>query len=323
MKSKGDNSRSLSLGAGRLDRMVGNITQLKYFVAVAEELHFGHAAQRLGMSQPPLSKHIKALETAYGTQLLVRTKRSVKLTPAGQVLLAEARSLLHHADRVGHVMQGAATGNLSNIFLGSVPFALFEAVPAIVQGFRRTAPGVNIVLSEGHTASVMSGVETGNLDFGVVWKNHGDTDFQELAIVSGGFMAALPPSHPLLARPVIDLADLASEPLVVPSRQHSPFHHDRLIASFVDAGLSPKIEYEIPMILSQLGFVASGMAIALVPHVARRLDTFGVEFRPVRDLDAEYKLLLIWREENLSASGRKFLEFVREDSDLEFLKDPR
>ena len=319
-----DDRREGHLGPpSRLERININFTRLRYFVAVAQELHFGRAARRLGISQPPLTKHIQALEQLYGTALFERTRRSVNLTPAGAVLLAEAKNLLAHAERVSHVMQGAGAGALENLFLGCVPYALFGALPAYVRGFREVHPDTNIVLAEGHTASVLGGVGEGRFDFGVVWKNHGTIGLSEHPIVAGGFVAALPDGHRLLEKPAVALADLAEEPLILPSRQHSPYHHDQFIAAFVAIGVTPKIDYEIPTILSQLGFVASGLGIALVPHIARRMSNLGVGFRPIVDGDVQYKLLLVWNEERLTAPGRHFLDFARARSDLSHASLPQ
>jgi len=289
-----------------------DVRRLRLFVAVAEELHFGRAATRMGISQPPLSKHIQALEREFGAQLFTRDRRSVSLTPAGALLLTEARSLLAHAERVGEVMRGAGSEEFSSLFFGTVPFALFDVLPQMLVRFRQSCPGVRLAMSEDHTRRIVERAGRGELDFGVVWKNYGTETCGEMALVSGTFTVALPLGHRLLERAELSFQDLSGEPLILPSRRHSPYHHDRLIAAFVAAGVTPQVDYHVPMILSQLGYVASGLGLAFVPDIAQRLPHLGVGFRPIAPAVVDYALTLIWQEERLTAVGRRFIEVARE-----------
>jgi DNA-binding transcriptional LysR family regulator len=297
-------------GGGSLREL--DLRRLRLFVAVADELHFGRAAQRMRISQPPLTKHIQALEAALGTRLFNRERRAVTLTPAGAMLLAEARSLLAHAERVAHVMQGAGRQEFTSLFIGSVPFALADVLPRVLLRFRKASPGTRLALSEGHTAQVVDRVQRGELDFGVVWKNFGADGLNEMPLVTGTFSAVLPQGHRLLSRQTLRFEDLAGEPLVLPSRTHSPYHHDRLVAAFVNAGVTPRVEYLVPMILSQLGYVAGGLGIALVPDIARRLPHRGVAFRPFAAGSVDFALTLIWADERVPQVGRRFIEVAQQ-----------
>jgi len=306
------NATGNAIDPTRLSASTLNLTRLRYFVAVAQELHFGRAAARLGLSQPPLTMHIQALEQQIGTQLFSRTKRKVSLTVSGRILLAHATQLLDHAERVTHVMQGVSTGELGNLFLGCVPFALFHVLPSIARRFRELHPGINIVLSEGHTTDVIKGVSEGRLDVGLVWKNLDAPELGDLPVLECRFVAALQEGHRLAAAKRVSLEDLAAEPLILPSRKISPYHYDQVLASFAQRGLVPQIAYEVPMILSQIGFAASGFGIALTPSVARRFSSIGVTFREIDVVMAPVLLSLVWSKQRESDSVVRLREVVRE-----------
>jgi DNA-binding transcriptional LysR family regulator len=298
------------LHAGRLSPAALNLTRLRYFVAVAQELHFGRAASRLGISQPPLTTHIQALELQVGAKLFTRTKRMVSLTAAGRLLLAEATQLLDHAERVTHVMQGLRKGELGSLFLGCVPFGLFSVLPAIARAFRLSHPGVSLVVTEGHTTEIITEVAEDRLDFGLVWKNVNDRRLGTCPVLEGRFIAALPADHFLLEVEELSLEDLALQPLILPSRKISPYHYDQILAAFTSAGMVPRIEYEVPMILSQLGFVASGFGIAITPSFAKRFTGLGVEFREIKQEMPPVLLSLIWSTRQISDSVARFIDVV-------------
>jgi DNA-binding transcriptional LysR family regulator len=288
-----------------------SLTRLRYFVAVAEELHFGRAAARLGLSQPPLTKQIQALEAQCGAPLFVRNRRKVTLTPVGRVLLDEARRLLDHAARVSHAIHGAGTGESGSLYLGCVPFALFHALPAIARQFRAANPNINLILGEDHTAEILKGVADGRLDFGLAWANRETPELDDLAVLSGRFVAALPEGHRLLARRKVSIAALGAEPLILPARHISPYHYSQFVAAFAAEGITPRIEYEVPTILSQLGYAASGFGVALVPEFARRFTGMGIAFRPISNPTPPVKLSLVWRRDRLSQAGHRFIAAVR------------
>lgn len=308
---------ALHHGSINLGKALHNIDvrRLRLFVALAEELHFGRAALRMGISQPPLTKHIQALETDFAAKLFHRDRRSASLTPAGELLLSEARSLLAHADRVGEVMRGAGSLEFGSLFVGSVPFALFDVLPQVLLRFRQTFPGVRLAISEDHTGRIVDRITRGEIDFGVVWKNYGTGALGELPLITGVFHVALPLGHRLLERETVQIADLANEPIILPSRTHSPYHHDRLLAAFVAAEVTPQVDYHVPMILSQLGYVASGLGVAFVPDIAQRLPHLGIGFRPIDQTFVDYALTLIWNEDRLSEAGRQFIHVARQIRD--------
>lgn len=274
-----------------------NLTRLRYFVAVAQELHFGRAASRLGISQPPLSHHIQALEKEVGAKLLVRSSRRVSLTASGRILLDQASQLLEHAERVSHVMQGVGAGEFGDLFIGCVPSALYDVLPRVASAYRKAHPGVQLVLREGHTADLMRAITEGTLDAGLVWRSVAQPPLASQVVLKESFSAVVPVGHRFAKAKALSLKELASEPLILPPRKISPFHYDHILASFTRRGLHPRLEYEVATILSQIGFAASGFGIAIAPNFARKLATEGIAVVGIKEEMPPVILALVWNED--------------------------
>ena len=274
-----------------------NLTRLRYFVAVAQELHFGRAANRLGMSQPPLSHHIQALEKEVGAKLLFRSSRRVSLTASGRILLDQASQLLEHAERVSHVMQGVGAGEFGDLFIGCVPSALYDVLPRITSAYRKRHPGVQLVLREGHTADLMQAITEGRLDAGLVWRSVARRPLASQVVLKESFSAVVPAGHRFAKAKSLSLEDLASEPLILPPRKISPYHYDHILSSFTRRGLHPRLEYEVATILSQIGFAASGFGIAIAPNFARKLATEGIVIIGIKEEMPPVMLSLVWNED--------------------------
>ena len=254
------------------------LRQLRYFVAVAEELHFRRAAARLHISQPPLSQQIRALEEELGCRLLARTRRRVELTPAGQAFLRDARQLLGELDgavATARRIDAGQTGHLRINFVGS---ALLSVVPGIVQRFRAAAPDVEIELHERPTAEQLRLVAAGVVDVGLI-----RPPIEELPELDGRVVlrertvAALTAGHPLAELRRIPLRRLAAEPLVLFPRDQAPGFHDLLISSMDH----PRVVQYAPEMLTIIGLVAAGIGVSLVPASVTRLALEGVTYRPV------------------------------------------
>ena len=289
-----------------------DLRHLRYFVAVAEELHFGRAAARLGISQPPLSEQMRSLEETFGTQLLLRTRRRVALTASGRLLYAEAVKLLGHADRVREIMVGARSGRAGHLFLGCVPSALIGALPKILGAGDHALDGLDIRVTEAHTAAIVAAVLDGSLDAGLAWEDSPAATLAIHPLEHVRFIVALHPAHRLTARKRISLADVAQQPLVMSPRDVTPRQFDRIMLGFRQAGLQPRIAHHAGSIAAQLGFVASGLGYALVPDYARRLGMEGIEFRPLREILESSPLSLIWSTERESPQLAIFRKRVEE-----------
>jgi LysR family transcriptional regulator, benzoate and cis,cis-muconate-responsive activator of ben and cat genes len=293
-----------------------NLNRLRYFVTIAQELHFGRAARKLGISQPPLSLHIKALEQQVGSPLFIRANRQVTLTAAGRILLNQAQRLLDHAQRVDDIMQGVGSGELGEMFIGCVPSAMYDVLPRILAPFRARYPNVHVVLKEGHTMDVMNAVQEGQLDVGLVWRSMaGGPSLGMQPILSEKFAALVPIHHPLANKRVLSLDVLASQPLILPPRKISPYHYDHIIAAFAKLGLTPRIEYEVPTILSQIGFVASGFGIAISPSFAKRFMTGQIALIPIAEEMPRVILSLVWNEARQSPIVDLFRQLAGETYD--------
>jgi DNA-binding transcriptional LysR family regulator len=268
------------------------LRQLRYFVAVAEELHFRRAAERLHISQPPLSQQIRALEEELGFALLTRTRRRVQLTAAGQAFLRDARALLSELEgavATARRIDAGETGRLRISFVGS---ALFSIIPGTVERFRASRPGVEIELRERATVDQLRAVRAGAADVGLVRPPiDDDAGLCVQTVLRERTVAALPAGHPLAALSRVPLRRLAAEPLVLFPRDQAPGFHDLLISALAGAGAgtrgmagtgsAPRVIQYAPEMLTIIGLVAAGTGVSLVPESVNRLALDGVTYRAV------------------------------------------
>ncbi len=307
--SNTDSSRTDTYNVSRSQRV--ELRQLRYFVAVAEELHFRRAAARLHISQPPLSQQIRQLEDELGCQLLARTRRRVELTPAGQAFLRDARQLLAELDgavQAARRIDAGQTGRLRVNFVGS---ALLSIVPGIVQRFRATAPDVEIELHERPTVEQLRLVSAGVVDVGLV-----RPPIEELAEVRAEVVlrersvAVLPAGHELAQLRRVSLQRLASVPLVLFPREQAPGFHDLLMSSMAALGAHPQVVQYAPEMLTIIGLVAAGIGASLAPASVTRLELEGVTYRPVTGAPHS-ELVAITRADNESPLVRAFMAHAR------------
>jgi DNA-binding transcriptional LysR family regulator len=283
------------------------LRQLRYFVAVAEELHFRRAAERLHISQPPLSQQIRALEEELGFALLVRTRRRVELTPAGEAFLHDARALLSELEgavATARRIDAGQTGRLRISFVGS---ALLSIVPGTVERFRASRPGVEIELRERPTVDQLRAVRAGVADVGLVRPPIDDDGQLSVAtVLRERTVAALPAGHPLAAVRRVPLRRLAAEPLVLFPRDQAPGYHDLLVNALAEAGAAPRVIQYAPEMLTIIGLVAAGAGVSLVPASVNRLALDGVTYRPVVGAPLS-ELVAITRAGDDSALVRAFV----------------
>ena len=306
-----DFSRTDTYSVSRSQRV--ELRQLRYFVAVAEELHFRRAAARLHISQPPLSQQIRQLEDELGCQLLVRTRRRVELTAAGHAFLRDARQLLSELDgavQTARRIDAGQTGRLRVNFVGS---ALLSIVPGIVQRFRATAPDVEIELHERPTIEQLRLVSAGVVDVGLVRPPIEElSDLRAEVVLRERSVAVLPAGHELAQLRRLSLQRLAAEPLVLFPREQAPGFHDLLIDSLAAAGTRASgvggvrvIQYA-PEMLTIIGLVAAGIGVSLAPGSVTRLELEGVTYRPVTGAP-QSELVAITRADDESPLVRAFM----------------
>jgi DNA-binding transcriptional LysR family regulator len=255
----------------------------RQFVAVADELHFGRAAQRLHMTQPPLTQAVAQLERAIGARLFDRTKRSVQLTAAGQALLPPARELLARAATLPVQARAAAQGEAGHLRLAFVSTVGFTFLPAWVRAFRESHPGVTLELIEATADVQLPAFERGELDAGLLLHSPGfaPQGLEHLRIAQEPLMLALPERHPLAAARTLSLRRALAEPLVLFPRRIIPSLHDAILGLYHAAGREPPIAQEAIQMQTIVNLVSAGLGLAWVPESVRQFQRPGVVYRPV------------------------------------------
>jgi DNA-binding transcriptional LysR family regulator len=286
--------------------------QLRCFVAVGEELHFGHAAQRLNMTQPPLSRQIQMLEHEIGVSLFERTSRSVRLTPAGRTFLPEARRLLRLAEGAALAAKRVASGDAGTVTLGFTAGASYAFLPRLVAASTAEMPDVDLVLREMRTADQMEALAAGRLDAGLV-RLPVDRRGVDLACVArDNMLLAVPDGHALAATQVAPgMRDLDRMPLIMYSPTEGRYFYDLVSGLFRAADVAPSYVQHISQVHAILALVSAGMGLAMVPEAARNLLVRGVVLRelvPTPGTAAE--LHMVWRRNHDNPAFRTFRDLV-------------
>ncbi len=284
---------------------------LRYFAVLAEELHFGRAAKRLAITQPPLSGAIKALEDELGALLFTRDSKHVALTPAGLALRAEVRQVLECIDRTAAVVQAVANGLSGRLEIGTTGSMLYRELPGIVRRFQSTTPGVEVRLRELSTAQQIDELLRGQLDAGFVNAATVPPQLEQMLLATDYFVCCLPTTHPMASSQSVHLAQLADEPFVMFAREVAPANHDNVLAVFSRSGIHPRLVHAARQWLTVIAMVAHGLGIALVPASLARSRMDGVAFVPLARLPTRSIALLAWRPPVASAALAGFLEAAR------------
>ncbi|MYN01714.1 LysR family transcriptional regulator [Pseudoduganella sp. DS3] len=290
------------------------LRQLRYFATVAEELHFGRAARRLHMTQPPLSQTIMALEELLGAPLFERNRRGVTLTAAGAALLPEAQRLLQQAAGLPELVQRAATGASGRLALAFVSSADYSVLPPSLRAYRAEYPQVEITLKEATSDLQLDDLLAGRVDAGLLIPPLPDRARQELEylpVLREPLVLAAPAGLPLLAAASVDLRTLAGMPLIIFPRHISPGLYDAILSVFRAAGVTPEVGQEAIQMQTIVSLVSAGMGIALVPQSVSNLRRPGVEYLPLVQSTPLVETGLAWRRDNASPVLRGFLELMK------------
>jgi DNA-binding transcriptional LysR family regulator len=288
------------------------LRHLRYFCALADELHFRRAAAQLHIAQPALSEQIRKLETELGVRLLDRDRRRVTLSPAGAAFLREARTALDHAERAAEAARRAARGEIGQLRIGLTNSAAHEALPAIVPAFRAAYPDVGLVLRDLSIGEQMPLLLAGEIDLGFVRPRPHEPGLRCETVTRETFVAVLPSGHRLADGGEIEAGELAGEPFVLWPRQRSPELYDRLLGYCRDAGFVPTIAQEANEIPTILGLVAAGLGVSLLAESVRALHRDGVALRPLRPRLPGVDLVVAWNPAHASPLIDRFLAVVRE-----------
>lgn len=261
-----------------------DLHQLRCFVTVAEELHFGRAAQRLGMLPSALGRHIRLLEDDLATRLLERTTRNVALTDDGASLLEEARALLKQADRVRKSFRSRGRSQAAMLRVGAIDSASAGLIPLLLQDFRSRHPDVAVQLIEDKTVRLLPRLQSGSIDVALVRPPENPSkDIEFMFLFHETAVVAVSADHPLAARSSVTVADLADLPLIVPDRRSRPHSHDLTIKLFAEAGLTARVAQIAEEKHTIVNLVAAGIGVAVVPRWTQRMLAPGVRFIPLEN----------------------------------------
>jgi DNA-binding transcriptional LysR family regulator len=276
---------------------------------VAEELHFRRAAERLHMSQPPLSQQIRQLEEDVGATLLVRNQRRVELTAAGAAYYARARDILDAVEDAAREARRVQRGQVGRLDVGFVGSALYSVVPDILRAFRARHPDVGLRLRELGTAEQLRRLEDGRLDIGFLRPAGGRPGLSMETVLREPVVAALPDGHRLAAAAAVRVEELAGEPLVLITRSGAPGLRGAL-APLTDVFEEDAIVQEVAEMQTLIGLVAAGVGVSLVPASVRALARTGVVYRPLAGDPPRVALSAAWRTGDDSPVLAAFLELM-------------
>ncbi len=268
---------------------------------LAEELHFGRAAKRLAISQPPLSLNIQQLEASLGAALFERNSKSVKLTPAGLAFREIALRLLAEVQEGKEKVRQIAKGAGSRVRIGIVGSMLFRKLPERLTAFQKRHPDVDIVLSEGNSSEHVEALLRGQIDLAFVHTARIPREFNRALYASEPFVWCLPVNHRAAVADTIDIGLLSDEPLVMFSRGASPDYYQRILALCEEQGLQPTVRHEVRHWLSVVSLVSKGMGIALVPSALADAGMGGVKFFSIGASKYRSEVYAVWDERQMPA----------------------
>lgn len=286
------------------------LSHLRYFIAVAEELHFGHAAARLNISQPPLSQQIQILEQQIGARLFARTNRSVSLTEAGRQFLADSRQILSQVDdaaaRAARLHHGE-TGELRIGFTSSAPF--IKAVSDTLSTFRRRYPDVHIQTRETNTREQIVPLNEGALDLGLMRNTHLPDTLVWERVLREPLLAMVPRDHPLASQTCVSLRELAREPFVFFDPHVGTGLYDDILGLMRRYDLTPAITQEVGEAMTIIGLVAAGLGVSILPASFRRVQLLEMCWLPIEEQDAVSEMWLVWsKHHEQGEAARRFRE---------------
>ncbi len=268
-----------------------DLRHLRYFVAVAEERHFGRAAARLHMAQPPLSQAIRALENDLGVQLFLRTTRRVDLTAAGAAYLVRSRTILASVDDAGHEARQVAAGAVGRLAVGCVGSATYSLLPALARGLCAELPGIDFAFrGEMLVPDQIRALRAGQIDIALLRPPVADPAISLQVLRRERLVAALPATHPYAAVKRVSLADLCEESFIVHSGRRDSVMFESVLGLCRAAGFEPTIRHEVDETSTLATLVAGGLGVAVVPEPVAALRLDGVIYRPLTDRGATTKL---------------------------------
>jgi DNA-binding transcriptional LysR family regulator len=289
-----------------------DIRHLRYFQAVAEELHFGRAAARLAIAQPALSRQIQQLEAELGTPLLRRTQRRVELLPAGALLLERSRAIQQELARTLTDVRRTGTGELGRLALGFIHSSTYGLLPSIIGRFRKLYPGIELELHEMPITAQHAALLRGTIDLGLLRVQAAPAELEVVPVMSDPFVLALPSRHPLAGRSRVRLKEVAGDPFVMFGKAESPLFHSRVQAMCEQAGFAPRVVQHATQIHTVVGLVGAGLGVAVVPASGRNLHPRQVRFVQIADKAEPVHVALAWRRGQETPAIRSFRKVTQD-----------
>jgi len=294
------------------------LRHLKYFVAVAEELHYGRAARKLNIAQPPLSQQIMNLESVLGIKLFDRSKRNIQMTAAGSHFLKEAKQVLLQVEQAAETARMIYGGKAGRLVVGFVGSVIHTFLPEGLRLFRERFPKVEMVLHEMNTAEQIASLHAKRIDVGFLYIGAQDRALAFKTLTMAPLLAVLHNNHPLSGRKSVHIRQLAHEPFIANTRSSEPVVRDAFISLCHSAGFSPRIAQEAGQVQTVLGLVASGLGTCLLPDFIKNIRRPGVQYVPLSGSPSEVKLAVVWRSDNASILVKSFVNVIESYSNFDW-----
>jgi DNA-binding transcriptional LysR family regulator len=287
------------------------LRHLRYFLAVAEELNFGRAAERLNITQPSLSRQIQNLEKELVIILFERNQRQIKLTSPGQIFLTEVEQILLRFDQGIQIIKRVSRGKIGQLTVGFQGSSVYDIIPISIKSFRDRFPDVEVIMQPMETSQQVIAIAENNLDVGFVIPPITDASLEVEILLEEPLVLALPENHPLAAQSEIAITALANEPLILASRDRGCGLHEQIFEIYQRAGLRPNVVCAAREMQVMLGFVAAGMGISLLPSHVKNFQRTGVLYRTLIPEAPIAGLGIAWKPNNPTPVLSAFLEIVR------------
>ena len=289
-----------------------DLRQMRAFAIVAEELHFGRAAEKLGIAQPPLSQQIRRLEAKVGCRLFDRGTRRVELTEAGRALLATARRILLEATNGVEQARRVGRGDAGVLDVGFPATVALAILPRVIRTFRERHPGIELRLSELPTMPQRDALRAGGLDVGFLREPEADSTLQMETVMMERFIAVLPAAHPLAAtRGAVHLPALAGDPFILFRRDIGPLHHSRILGLCGEAGFTPRIVQESLEWQTVVSLVRAGLGVSIAPQCVSSLRLEGVTYKALTPSKVRTSVVMCWHKDNTRTALQRFVDVTR------------
>lgn len=288
------------------------LRQLRHFLALAEEMHFGRAAKRLCITQPALSASIQHLEEDFGVRLFMRDSKAVSITPDGELMLQRTREMLSQSQRTEAFARSLAAGMIGQIEVGYSGTVLHCGIDRILAEFRRAHPRIEIIAREITTPQQSEMLHTGRLDAGLMSLPLPPADLEHIELYEDRVVACVPAAHRLASNDVIDLAELRSEPFVIQSREIAQGFHDQIMGLCAAAGFEPRVAFHSYHPLSTIWLVSRGLGVALVLEALSNAGIGDAVFVPLNVPLLRRRGYFVWNRERKPAGLQLLIDSVHD-----------